>query len=329
MIKLPKFHECSYASDNEARIAMLKLSKKDRKDKAESILVRYPRFQEAYGQVLGLHEQGEDGGPIKGEIVGFLGNSRAGKSWLLKTLLNDTQPKLHPSDDDTVKVEASSGLVVPMSYIEVKDKWGAPDMAAALYMATGATSVPYISSKALEFKCVRRVASVQNTFVIMDDAHFIFEAPPSKRKGMFSLIKSLADSGECSVLLAGMNSIEAGMEANRQLFNRASFPAAHIVEHDTTMQEELDHYLEFLAAVSERLPFAQDSGLDRDEWIEEWKLASGGSIGITMNIVKDAARRAIRDEAPCIQGKHLAEAGFMRKRIGQTTYPFQNFKKAT
>lgn len=324
MIIMPKFHEVSYANDNDARIAMLKLSIAERQEQAENILVRYPRFQTAYNEVLGLHKQGAKGAPIKGEIVGFLGNSRAGKSWLLKALFKDNEHKPPQSDADTTeRKEANSGLVIPMAYIEVKDRWGAPDLATALYMATGASSVPHIGGKSLEIKCVRRVANLQTTFVMLDDSHFIFEAPPAKRKGMLSLIKALADSGTCTVLLAGLNMIEAGMEDNKQLFNRAGFPAAHLVEHDTTMNDELDHYLEFLAAVSERLPFAEDSGLDRDEWIEEWKLAAGGSVGLTMNIIKDAARRALAEDAPCIQGKHLAAACFMRKRLGETSYPFQ------
>ncbi len=314
MIILPDFHEVSYANDNDARIAMLKLSPAERQEQVKNLLVRYPRFNTAYKEVFGLHKQGKNGAPITGEIVGFLGNSRAGKSWLLKALMRDNKP---------YQLTPESSFTYPFAYVEVMDRWGASDLATALYLATGASSVPYISGKSLEHKCVRRVASHGTVFVILDDAHFIFEAPPAKRKGMLSLIKALADSGACTILLAGLNTIEAGMEDHKQLLNRASFPAAHLVEHDISTNGELDEYIDFLASVSERLPFAQDSALDRDEWIEEWKLATGGSVGLTMNIVKDAARRAIADDAPCIQGKHLKEACFMRKRIGETTYPFQ------
>ncbi|MDX3927854.1 MAG: TniB family NTP-binding protein [Shinella sp.] len=314
MIILPNFHEVSYANDNDARRHMLTLSPAERQEQVKNLLVRYPRFKTAYKEVFGLHKQGKDGAPITGEIVGFLGNSRAGKSWLLKTLLRDNKP---------YQLTPESSFTYPFAYVEVMDRWGAPDLATALYLATGASSVPYIGGKSLESKCVRRVASHGTVFVILDDAHYIFEAPPAKRKGMLSLIKALADSGACSVMLAGLNTIEAGMEDHKQLFNRASFPAAHLVEHDTSMNEELDEYVDFLASVSERLPFAEDSRLDRDEWIEEWKLATGGSVGLTMNIVKDAARRAIAEDAPCIAGKHLKAACFMRKRIGETTYPFQ------
>ena len=319
MLIVRDFQEISYAKDAEARAAMLRLSVADRQLKAESILVRYPRFNKAYEEVLGLHKQGEDGAPITGEIAGFLGNSRAGKSWLLKTLMRENKP---------YQLTPQGSFTFPFAYVEVMEKWGASDLATALYLATGASSVPYLGSSSLEIKCAKRVASHGTVFVILDDAHFLFESPPAKRRGVLSLIKALADSGACTVLLAGLTTIEAGMEDNKQIFNRAGFPAALLVEHDPSREVELDHYLEFLAAVSERLPFAEDSGLDRDEWVEEWKLAAGGSVGLTMNIVKDAARRAIRDHAPCIQGRHLAEACFMRKRIGSTTYPFQNYKTA-
>lgn len=238
MIELPEFHEVSYAADGDARTAMLKMTRAERQRKAEDILVRYPRFQAAYAQVYGLHKQGPEGAPILGEIVGFLGNSRAGKSWLLQAMLRDALLEQQRSDQDKAeRGEATSGLVVPMAYIEVKDRWGAPDMATALYIATGATSVPYIAGKSLELKCVRRVATMQTEFIIVDDAHYIFDAPPAKRKGMLSLIKSLADSRKCTVLLAGLNSIEAGMQDHRQHFNRGGFPAANLVEHDTTLQD--------------------------------------------------------------------------------------------
>ncbi|TCP90335.1 TniB protein [Rhizobium sp. PP-CC-2G-626] len=314
MIILPDFHEISYVNDAIARAEMLKLSPAQKQSKIENLLVRHPRFETAYNQVLGLHRQGVNGAPIKGEIVGFLGNSRAGKSWLLKTLLRENKP-FQPTSE--------SSYVYPFAYVEIMDRWGAPDLATALYLATGASSVPYIGGKSLESKCVRRVASHGTTFVILDDAHYIFEAPPAKRKGMLSLIKALADSGACTILLAGLNLIEAGIDQHRQLLNRASFPAAHLVEHDTSMDEELDEHMDFLANVSERLPFAEDSRLDRDDWKDEWTLAAKGSVGLTMNLVKDAARRALAEDASCISGKHLKEAGFMRKRIGETTYPFQ------
>ncbi|KEQ08956.1 TniB family NTP-binding protein [Pseudorhizobium pelagicum] len=320
MIPMTEFHETSYANDNHARAEMLKLSPTQRQAKVDNLLFRYPRFEMAYQEVLGLHRQGAEGGPIKGEVVGFLGNSRAGKTSILKALIRDSNAKAPDLSSESAQ---ASGLVIPMAHIEVKDRWGAPDLATALYMATGASSVPYIGGKSLEIKCVRRVASLQTTFVMLDDSHFIFEAPPAKRKALLSLIKALVDSGTCSVLLAGLNLIEVGIMENTQLLNRGSFPAVHLLEHDMSYESEEDEYLEFLAAVSERLPFAEDSGLDRNEWITEWKLAANGSVGLTMNIIKDAARRAIADGARSIEGRHLKQACFMRKRIGDTTYPFQ------
>ncbi|MDX0405532.1 AAA family ATPase [Sinorhizobium medicae] len=314
MIILPDFHEVSYANANQAREEMLRLSPAARQKLVENLLYRYPRFNETYGQLSLLHRPGPQGAPITGQIAGFLGNSRAGKSWLLKTFLRENKP-YRPAD--------GAGYVFPMAYIEVMERWGAPDVASALFLATGASSVPYISGKSLETKCVRRVATHGTPLVVFDDAHYIFAAPPAKRRSILSLIKALVDSRACSVWLAGLNTVESSMLDESQHLNRGGFPTVHLAEHDLSLPDEFDDYLGFLIGVSNRLPFAEDSMLDREEWQAEWRLAANGSVGLTMNIVIDAARRAIADGSPCIQGHHLREVCFMRKRIGDLTYPFE------
>lgn len=314
MIILPDFHEVSYANDNQAREEMLRLAPADRQRLAENLLYRYPRFNETYNRLGRLYRPGPEAAPITGQIAGFLGNSRAGKSFMLKALLRENRP-FRPDDN--------AGYVFPMAYIPVMERWGAPDAASALFLATGASSVPYIGGKSLESKCVRRVATHGTHTVVFDDAHYIFSAPPAKRRSILSLIKALADSGACSVWLAGLYTIEACMLDESQHLNRGSFPTVHLAEHDLSIPDEQDDYLGFLMGVSNRLPFAENSMLDREEWEQEWKLAANGSVGLTMNIVVDAARQAINDGSRCIQTHHLREACFMRKRIGDLTYPFE------
>lgn len=311
---LPDFHEVSYANDPSAREEMLRLPVAARQALVENLLYRYPRFNTAYKELSLLHRPGPEGAPITGRIVGFLGNSRAGKSWLLKTFVRDNKP-FRPT------VEA--GYDFPMAYVEVMDGWGASDVASALFLATGATSIPYISGKSLEFKCVRRVATHKTTLVIFDEAQYIFAASPAKRRSLLSLIKALVDSRACSVLLAGLNTVEGCMLGEPQHFNRGGFPTARLAEHDLSSSDEFDDYLGFLMGVSNRLPFAEDSMLDREEWQTEWRLAANGSVGLTMEIVIDAARWAITDGSPCIQTHHLRRACFIRKRIGDVTYPFE------
>jgi hypothetical protein len=314
MIILPDFHEISFANDNEARREMLTLPPAARQRMVENLLYRYPRFNQTFARLQKLHRPGSQGAPIVGQIAGFLGNSRAGKSFMLKTLLRENKP---------YRLDDSSGYVFPMAYIPVMERWGAPDVASALFLATGASSVPYIGGKSLEAKCVRRVATHGTPLVVFDDAHYIFSAPPAKRRSILSLIKALADSGSCSVWLAGLYTIEASMLNEAQHLNRGSFPTVHLAEHDMSIADEIDDYLGFLIGVSNRLPFAEDSILDREEWQTEWRLAANGSVGLTMNIVIDAARQAIFDGSACIQGRHLREACFLRKRTGDITYPFE------
>ncbi len=314
MIILPDFHEVSYANDNRAREEMLRLPPAARQRLAENLLYRYPRFNETYRRLSFLHRPGPEGAPITGQIAGFLGNSRAGKSFMLKTLLRENKP---------YRVTDDGGYVFPMAYIPVMERWGAPDVASALFLATGASSVPYISGKSLESKCVKRVATHGTPLVVFDDAHYIFASPPAKRRSILSLIKALVDSGACSVWLAGLYTVETCMLDEAQHLNRGSFPTVRLAEHDMSIADEFDDYLGFLMGVSNRLPFAEDSVLDREEWQAEWRMAANGSVGLTMNIVIDAARQAINDGSPCIQVHHLREACFMRKRTGDVTYPFE------
>ncbi|KJS14048.1 MAG: hypothetical protein VR78_10560 [Hoeflea sp. BRH_c9] len=310
MITFPGFHETIFETDDQ-RAAAAAQKPEVRQAMVENLLVRYPRFQEAYKKVSLLHRVDAEQTPIVGRISGFIGNSRAGKTWIVRALMEEEGNKSYTD---------AGGNFFPMAYILMAEKWSATDLAVELFLATGASAVPAIGTKGLEQRCQRRIGNHRTKLVIIDEAQFNFQAPPSRQRTVLSLLKKLVDSKLCSILLVGLDTIEGAIMNDDLLFRRGFFPKAEIREHD--VNSEFEDYQRFLLGVSERLPFLEDSFLYDDPIAREFSHITNGSVGHTMEILIDAGRFAISDRSPRVMRKHLHQACFNRKRVGDPYIPF-------
>lgn len=75
--------------------------------------------------------------------------------------------------------------------------------------------------------------------------------------------------------------------------------------------------------IDRRLPFRLSSDLASPRNALHFYELSGGSIGRVMNVVRDAANRAINDGSARIMDEHLQAAAASRARVGATLSPFR------
>lgn len=310
MIIFRDFHTTPFVTE-EARLAASQLPAAVRQAMVENLLYEYPQFENVTKGISKFHRPVDGGKHGTGWIAGLLGDSRAGKSFLLQAYAGQFQPAL---EDD--------GYHFPVVYIQARADWDLLEFGRQIYTATGASSVPRLSASALNTKAGNRLINHHVELLIIDDFQFVLEAAPHKMKSFLSLVKHVADLRSCNVLLSGLPQIEGGVVANLQVAGRGGFPKFRLDGHDPSIQEEQLKYRAFLKGVDNRLPFAESSELHAIAYQSDFLHLTGGSVGLTMNIVIDAAFKAVNEGERRIRRRHLREAAFVRMDAKARYLPF-------
>jgi len=306
----PEFHTTEFSTPDE-RLAASQLSPMVRQLMVTNLLVPYAQYARVKKFVSQFHRPVEDGTHGTGWVGGVIGESRAGKSFILQSFAAEWRP-----------VEGPNGYDFPVAYIEARADWDMLEFGRQVYHATGATAIPRLSTAALNTKSADRVRQFKVELLIVDDAHFLFAATGKKRTAFVSLIQHVADQRCCNILLSGLPSVEVAINEYPQLNNRGGFPHLRVHEFDSRTPDERDKFRIFLHGVDQRLPFAKPSNLAQKSYIADFLAVSGGSIGKVMNIIIDAGHMAINERASCISPKHLRKATEIRLLEGTAHVPF-------
>jgi hypothetical protein len=298
----------------EKRAAAAALPAGERQRMVETLLFQYPMFKRVSDEVARFHYPVACGSHGRGMIGGVLGESRSGKSFICQ----------HYATKYPVRV-VDEGEIYPLLYLEARGDWTPYHMAEQIFMATGAKSVPSMKTPALITACYRRLLKARTELIIVDDAQFLLLEPKGRALSIFkSLIKGIADLNSCNVLLSGLPSLQAFVESDAQLCGRGDFPHWSVKPLDWSLLAERHQFLLLLDGIDTRLPFRKPSGLATANHAADFYHATGGMIGRVMNIIKDAAYRAINSESACIMVDHLQIAAQARMKVGETYRPFRD-----
>jgi hypothetical protein len=283
----------------------------------ETLLFEYPMFRRVTDEVKLFHYPVVGGTHGRGMIGGVLGESRSGKSFICK----------HYASRYPVRL-LQGGETYPVLYLEARSDWTPYHMAEQVFMATGAKSIPSMKTPALITACYRRLVLAKTELVIVDDAHFLLLEPKGRALATFkSLIKGIADLNACNVLLSGLPRLQAFVESDSQLCGRGDFPHWSVKPLDWATREEREQFILLLHGIDTRLPFRKSSGLASAGHAADFYRATGGMIGRVMNIIKDAAYRAINDDSACIMIDHLRIAAQARMKVGESYRPFRDSRE--
>lgn len=271
----PKFHDVAFATDAE-RAAVAVLPSGERQRMVENLLYEYPAFTKTMKFVKRFRHPVDGGTHGRGCCAGVLGESRSGKSYVLRRYLEENPP-----------VAAEDGESFPVVYLEARDDWTPHHFAEQLFMATGAKAVPKVKTPALISSCQRRIVNARTELVIIDDAHFLLLERHGRSLSLFkSFIKAIADLRTCNVLLAGLPHLHGFVASNEQLFFRGGFPKCDVVPLSWKLKEEQNQFRLLLNGIDERLPFARKSNLAHPDWAVDFHRLSGGMIGRIMNVIQ-------------------------------------------
>lgn len=294
MIHLPNFHTTPYDEITRQEV-VARLMPGERLRLVRELLYPYNRFLDVRDAVVQWHKPVGDAGPAEvGELGLLLGESGNGKSFMLKSFY---QQALTVPKDDRMRF--------PVIYIQVLAGWKAGGFANAILEATGRPvkskrpNVEQLGASALE-----RLMEYETSLIVVDDSHFLFHQKRYYDEN-FSLLKAILDAQFANILLAGLPHMQDVVKAETQLARRTGF-AQRLPRFDAATEGR--YYQAFLAGVDARLPFAKESGLSKPATVEFLFLGSAGSVGLTMNVIKRAARLAITAGSACIMDHHIRAA---------------------
>ncbi len=309
---LPEFHLTAFASDEERRAAA-SLPVEKRQDMISFLIVPHRRFNKGLEFIDRFHRPVAGGKHASGSIGGVIGDSRTGKSFLVQYYASKHPP-----------VFGERGWRVPVAYLEAREDWDRIEFARQIFTATGASTIPRMTVASMNSTVTRRLGDMETELLIIDDAHFLFQVSRTKTASHAALLQHIANQRQCNILLAGLQSVQVAVEANKQLYNRGLFPNFPMTEFDHSRPAGRGRLKIFLADVDARLPFASSSNLHKDEYMHDFITIGGGSVGKIMNVLVPSGHMAINRGSSFITREYLRIAAEDRRPSGQTFVPFSD-----
>ena len=308
----PDFHVKAFENEEE-RAKASELPVDQRQDMVTNLLVPHRRFDAGRTFLRERYHTPVSGGRhAAGWIGGLLGESRTGKSFLAQYYASQHPPVL----EDT-------GYRIPVAYVEAREDWDRIEFAPQIFHATAASTVPRMTLSSMNSTVTRRLSDLRVQLLIIDDAHFMFQRSRNKAASHAALIQHIANQKTCNILLVGLPSVQSAVEDNVQLLNRGQFPHFALRDFDYGKPGGRGRLKLFLSDVDDRLPFARRSGLHAEEYLEDFIMIAGGSVGKAMNVIVPAAYMAINHGSACITREHLRIAAEDRLPSGASLIPFK------
>lgn len=307
----PEFHSNPFLTSEERTQAAL-LPPAERQAMVKNVLFPYDQFLTVSEQIERIHRPVKGGTADTGWMGGVIGEFRSGKTFILQNFARQYPAKL-----------TEKGFDQEVIYLQARLDWDSLELGRQIYQATGAPTVPRLSTSTLNTQAARRIIDCNVKLVIVDDAHCLLGTAGRRRTVFVSLIKYLLDQvNACNILLAGPSVIERSMETDMQMIGRGGFPRFRVDGFDISTQAGRNQFRLFLHGVDERLPFRTLSDLASKHYLSDFIEVSDGSLGMVMNIVIAAGYEAINDQSACIMREHLARAAKDRLPVGKTYRPF-------
>jgi hypothetical protein len=311
MADIASFNDKSLSPEERERVSALPPI--ERQDLIETVLVRYPSFKSASGFVSKFHRPVDGGRHGRGWVGALLGDTRAGKSFVLQDYRNRFTSE-----------RINGGFTRPVVYVEVLNDMTAHDVASEFHLALGYSSVPKIKTATLMRNDIAELEDHHVELVILDDIDNALTNPKSANNRLIlGFIKGILDSRTCNVLCSGRVALHRIISGFNQVEGRGSLPHVFIRPYRWRVQSERIQIRFLLDEIDNRLPFREKAGLGDEDVAAHFYAISGGLIGRMMNYVREAAYEAMNEGADRIEREHLVYAAKLRMAPGETFVPFK------
>jgi hypothetical protein len=159
---------------------------------------------------------------------------------------------------------------------------------------------------------IRALSECGIRMLIIDELHNMLDAPPVKQRRFMRVLKTLGNELRIPIVALGTREALNALNSDPQLANRFQT----IVLPRWKLENDLDpnqpsEYRQFLVAFERLLPLDEASDLGNDPLASKIFAMSEGTIGEATDLVRDAARWAVRHSRRRIDAEVLDRCGYV------------------
>jgi hypothetical protein len=231
----------------------------------------------------------------------IIGDSNSGKTRLALRFMRRHRPQ----------VNLSSPSVVPLLYVKAtaadENKFYNAIFEELPVYKHGQTA----RSDMKEILAIRAMRDCGIRMLIIDEFHNLVKAPNQKQNNFRRVIRSLGNQLKIPILALGTREAFHAISSDSHLANRFQVVSLPKWELNGAGADEPSEYRKFLAAFERALPFHETSDLGNDPMAAKIYALSEGNIGEAADLLRDAARWAVRNDDARITEEALVECEFV------------------
>jgi hypothetical protein len=231
------------------------------------------RIEEAW--VFATHKTDAEG-------LAIIGESRTGKTSVLRTFLQDHQP----SRDE-------SGMRIPVLFASVPSLPTTKSLAGVLLEALHASD-PERGTENEKTRRVRVLMKQTGTRMLMIDEfqHFYDRGSHKIMHHVADWLKGLIDATQTTLVIAGLPTALGVIDQNEQLMGRFVSPA-RLLRFDWQMMEDREEFISILATFQDKLNERYNTpDFATEQMAFKFWLATGGLMGYVAKLLRHAERDA-------------------------------------
>ncbi|NNM73843.1 ATP-binding protein [Enterovirga aerilata] len=280
----------------------------------KQMFVGHDRFEEATKQVRAFHMPVEGGVHDTGSLFALAGESRAGKTYVLKRYAREFPVE-----------QGETGLMRRVVYVDLPVACNERGFVERIAAALNVGRATKMNTEALFGNILIGFQEQGTELLLLDEVQEALSPQrPAALRGCQGYLRKMLDLGSMNIVAAGLMETYALMEADAQLEGRGLLPHHIVLPYTWENKEDRAGFRLLCDYIDARLPFLEKSGLGSQWCSARLHWVSDGLIGRLKAFVFRAASYALNESAPKIETAHLVRAWDLVKPVGTTFNPFRD-----
>lgn len=287
-------------------------------ERANAILIRYPRFNELQDKIRLCQEVSR----VSGEPQCMLleGGAGAGKSTLVRAYAQTF-----------VRYETKSATQIPVFYLETPSPVTVKGMAARFLDALGDPGSQRGTLWSMNARLVHFIRTCEVQLAILDDFHHLIDRETNQvLETVSDWLKVLIKETGVPFLVVGLESTARRILASNTQLSRLFAIRETLIPFcwDTQKPETIQEFAAFVAFAENRIGLPLSAEQERPILLYQLYLATNGVVGNLMNLLRFAVVLAIQQQTDVLSLDILAQAFDLRlsEHVGKPN-PFRSAKK--
>jgi hypothetical protein len=271
-------------------------------DRANAILIRYPRFNKLLNNIQLCREMSKTAG--EPQCIILEGVPGAGKSTLVKSYAASCS-----------RYETPSGTKVPVFYAETPSPVTVKGMAAKLLQVLGDPAANHGTLWSMNSRLIHFIQTCEVQMIILDDFHHLIDKETNRVLGKVSdWLKVLIKETNIPFLVVGVEgTVRRILAANAQLSRLFAIrETLHPFQWDARNPETIKEFMTFVAFAERLIGVRLTEEIEREDLLYRIYYATDGVVGNVMNLLRYAVALTQHREEDILTLEVLTQAFDMR-----------------